>query len=342
MPIGLVGTPHFRMPHLTLRTRILLVNATVVGLAALATAQMVCGGLGSDALVVAAGAVMVGAVLNSVLLARFLVPVEELVDTMDHVDLTESGLRAPGGPAGSPEVERLRGAFDHMIGRLEAERRAAGRAVLRAQEEERAAIAQDLHDEVNQSLTGVLLHLEILRGDAEERGEAALARGMHEVKGLTNGAIEELLTLARRLRPTVLGDHGLIPALQSQVQDFGRRTGIDARFLRHGAIPPLDDEQQLVLYRVCQESLSNIAKHAGARTVCVELSFTGRPMLRVADDGAGFDQLAAAARRNGARGLGLSGMKERALLVGGRLQIFSRAGQGTTVELTLNGGEPAR
>jgi two-component system sensor histidine kinase UhpB len=150
--------------------------------------------------------------------------------------------------------------------------------------------------------------------------------------------MEELLHLARQLRPTALDDHGLIPALASQVEDFAQRTGIDARFSRHGDMPLLTDEEQLVIYRVTQESLSNIAQHAQATHVRVQLSFVGRTILRISDDGAGFN--AGSSGRNGRPrgrpgGLGLSGMRERALLVGGNLALFSAPDEGTTIELTM-------
>jgi two-component system sensor histidine kinase UhpB len=143
--------------------------------------------------------------------------------------------------------------------------------------------------------------------------------------------MEELLTLARTLRPTALDDHGLVPALASQVADFGERTGIRTTFHRHGAPPELSDEEQLVLYRVTQESLSNVVQHSGASTVRVELSSVGRTVLRVRDDGCGFK----AGNGSGRNRLGVSGMRERALLVGGRLNVFSAPGEGTTIELTM-------
>ena len=151
--------------------------------------------------------------------------------------------------------------------------------------------------------------------------------------------MEELLHLARELRPTALDDHGLIAALASQVSDFGQRTGIESRFHHHGQLPQLSDEEQLVIFRVTQESLSNIAKHARASDVDVELSFVGRTVLRVRDDGHGFDP-AAGRRLNGhprgrPGGLGLSGMRERAMLVGGNLDVFTEPGAGTTIELTM-------
>src|SRR5205823_4907549 len=135
--------------------------------------------------------------------------------------------------------------------------------------------------------------------------------GLHdelaETKRLATQAMEELLSLARQLRPTVLDDHGLLAALHTQVADFAEQTGIAARFDTTGQPPRLTPEQQLAIYRVTQESLSNVAQHARAHRVDVELSFVGRTMLTITDDGSGF-----ARRRDG--GLGLSGMRERALL----------------------------
>jgi two-component system sensor histidine kinase UhpB len=130
----------------------------------------------------------------------------------------------------------------------------------------------------------------------------------------------------------VLDDHGLLPALHSQVRDFSEQTGINASFNSRGSMPTLTPEQQLVIYRVTQEGLSNVAQHAYARRVDVELSFIGRTVLRISDDGRGFTHVIGATRNGG---LGLSGMRERALLIGGQLSIWSADGQGTRVELTI-------
>ena len=224
----------------------------------------------------------------------------------------------------SAEVERLDHAFHRMISRLEAERREAGRAAISAQERERRRIAQDLHDEVNQALTAVSLRLQA----SIEHAPPELRTELTETKRLSSQAMEELLTLARQLRPAILDDHGLVPALQAQVRDFGDQTGIRATLDTRGTAPRLTPEQQLVIYQVTQESLSNVAQHAGADSVDVELSFIGRTLLRISDDGRGFE-----GPRDG--GLGLSGMRERALLAGGSLSIWSRPGNGTRVELSI-------
>jgi two-component system sensor histidine kinase UhpB len=261
---------------------------------------------------------------NWLLLRRRFDPLERLISSMEQIDLSAPHKVPAGTTRDSAEVERLDATFHRMITRLETERREAGRAVIRAQERERQRIAQDLHDEVNQALTAVSLRLQA----AIEQSPPELRRELTETKRLSSQAMDELLALARRLRPTVLDDHGLMPALHSQVRDFGDQTGIRASFHRRGTVPMLSPEQQLVIYRVTQESLSNIAQHARAGKVEVELSFIGRTVLRVSDDGIGFT-----AMRNG--GLGLSGMRERAMLAGGQLSIWSGVDQGTRVELTI-------
>src|SRR3954462_11350167 len=308
----------------TLLTQVLAVNSLLVVMtaviAAAVTRDRLSDATSREGLLLLALAVFSAVLLNSLLIRYRLEPMARLVRTMDRVDLHAPGTRATPPRWAAREVQQLNAGFNDMLGRIEEERRQAGRAVLRGQEQERSRIAQDLHDEVNQALTGILLRLEAITMDAPY----SLRPELKETKRLANQAMEELLPLARQLRPTALDDHGLIPALASQVEDFSQRTGIDARFSRHGSLPTLTDEEQLVIYRVTQESLSNIAQHAEAEHVSVQLSFAGRTILRISDDGRGFDPGPGSWGRNGkprgrSRGLGLSGMRERALLVGGNL-----------------------
>jgi two-component system sensor histidine kinase UhpB len=262
---------------------------------------------------------------NWLLLRRRFIPLDRLISSMEQIDLdTAQNQLVACDRIDSSEAHRLEAAINQMLARLEAARRAAGRASIEAQERERRRIAQDLHDEVNQALTAVSLRLQA----SIEHAPPTLRRELTETKRLAGQAMEELLALARQLRPAVLDDHGLLPALHSQVRDFSDQTGIHAAFNIRGQASRLSPEQQLVVYRVTQESLSNVAQHADAEKVDVELSFVGRTVLRISDNGHGFVQ-----RREG--GLGLSGMRERALLVGGHLSIWSGQGQGTRVELTL-------
>ena len=238
---------------------------------------------------------------------------------MEKVDLSRPGPTLPpsiDGVGETEEVERIELAFLRMMRRLEAERRRAGSAALRAQEEERARVARDLHDEVNQSLTGLLLRLEAVREAAPPELEPELA----ETKALANQAMRELLSLARQLRPTALDDLGLAAAIAGQVEQIARRR-IDAELDEEGDFSDLDDDVQLVVYRVAQEALSNAARHSGAGRIEVSLRRNGGGVeLEVADDGRGF------AFEESERGLGIAGMRERALLVGAELTIESRPG----------------
>jgi two-component system sensor histidine kinase UhpB len=312
----------------TLLSQILAINVLLIATAVVVTTVVADLGLDFESkwreLLVLALAVLLTLLANVFLLRRRLRPLERLILTMEEVDLATPGRRAAGDHGDAAEVSRLRAAFNRMLDRLEAERRQAARTALRAQERERQRIAQDLHDEVNQALTAILLRLEatLVRAAPELRAELV------ETKRLAQQAMEELLRLSHELRPSALDDHGLLPALRAQVRDFSERTGIHAEFRRQGPVPPLSDDQQLVLYRITQEGLSNVAQHAQARNVDVELSFTGATVLRISDDGRGLP-----ARRNG--GHGLTGMHERALLVGGQLAIHSEEGAGTTITLTM-------
>jgi len=266
---------------------------------------------------------------------RRLQPLERLIEDMEKVDLSRPVHALPesiDGVAETVEVERLELAFLRMMRRLEAERVRAGSASLRAQEEERARIARDLHDEVNQSLTGLLLRLEAAR----EAAPPELETELEETKALANQAMNELLQLARQLRPTALDDLGLAAAVAGQVEQL-RHSEIEAGFEAEGDFSDLGDDAQLVVYRVAQEALSNATRHSGAMNIAVKMRRApdGGVALEVADDGRGF------AFDEAERGLGIAGMRERALLVGGELTIESRPGAGTTVRLTLP-GESAR
>src|SRR6476620_10038434 len=173
-------------------------------------------------------AVALTILVNVFMLQRRFRPLERLVDEMERADLSRPGAnlrRAVDGRSDPEEVTRLQLAFRRMLERLEAERRRTSSAALAAQEEERARIARDLHDEVNQSLTALLLRLEAAR-----------------VKALANQAMEELLMLARQLRPTALDDLGLKAALAGPVKELGRQGRIKASFEAHGDFSALPSE----------------------------------------------------------------------------------------------------
>jgi two-component system sensor histidine kinase UhpB len=262
--------------------------------------------------------------VNLWMLQRRFAPLERLVERVEAIDPAEPAtFEISNDPV--DEIDRLSHAFQRLLERIDAERRRSGKLVLRAQEQERRRVARDLHDEVNQALTAVLVRLEALAQDSPPQQRAQVA----ELKQLTGQAMDELLRLARQLRPTALDDHGLAPAVEAQVRSFAERTGVEARIEVRGDPGELDDETQTVVYRVAQEALSNAAQHAHPGRVDVELTAEdGGVELRVRDDGDGFDPLVG---REG--GLGLAGMAERARLAGGVLDLRSSRGGGT--ELTL-------
>jgi len=198
------------------------------------------------------------------------------------------------------------------------------RRVVDAQESERKRLARELHDETGQALTSILLGLKPLEASmADDQSRAALAQLREHVVA----ALQDVRRLAVELRPAVLDDFGLVPALERLTDAFAEQTNIRVDF--HSALRDtrLPNEVETALYRVVQESLTNIVKHASAQRVSV--SIARRPSGAAAvieDDGKGFDQ-----RTLREDGLGLLGMRERLGLIDGRLEIESRPGAGTTV-----------
>ena len=265
--------------------------------------------------------------VNMMMLRRRFSPLERLIQQVEAIDPADpSGFEPVSDGRDVEEVERLARSFRRLLERVDAERRRAGRLVVRAQEEERKRVARDLHDEVNQALTAILLRLEALSHDAP----AALAGQIAEVKALANQAMDELLMLARQLRPTALDDHGLVSAIDGQVRRFEEQTGIRATFEAHLDSSALGEDEEVVLYRVAEEALANVARHSSAGRVEVALATDdGGVELHVRDDGRGFDP----GRRS--KGLGLAGMAERARLVDGELSIDSAPGAGATVTLRV-------
>ena len=173
---------------------------------------------------------------------------------------------------------RLHHAFNRMLDRLEEQRRQSSEAVLRAQEAERARLARDLHDEANQSLTGVLLRLRAIEHDAPD----ALRPELRETAEAATMAMDELLRLARELRPSALDDHGLEAALRTQVDGFARQTGVEATLQIAPDLGELGADEQIVVYRVVQEALNNVASTPSAN------GDDGRaPARRRAQDAAG-------------------------------------------------------
>ena len=207
--------------------------------------------------------------------------------------------------------------------------------ILNVQEEERKRISRELHDEVGQALTAINMKLAVLQRDGAAEAAALLSKKIADIGGLLVGAMASVHKFARELRPTMLDELGLVPALRSYLKDYAQRTGLPVRF--RGSIDGdrLSAEQKTALFRVFQESLTNVAKHAGASRVDVSLRTVNNCIwMRIKDNGRGFvvhQQQPA----KGEKRLGLLGMRERLLLVNGRFAVKSSPGKGTTVEVEI-------
>lgn len=304
--------------------RIFVGNALVLGVATTAlvlTPVTVSFPAAERELVVLAAGLVVMLLVNYVLLRRAVSPLRRLAAVMREVDPLAPGRRArlPGGPA---EVAELGGAFDQMLQRLEEERRESARRALGAQEAERLRIARELHDEVGQALTAVLLQLDrALVGVAGEPGER-----IREARETARETLEEVRGIARNLRPEALDDLGLASALRQLCLEAERAGVLVERAIAAGV--SLAPDAEVVIYRVAQEAMTNALRHADAERIRLVLRRDGgTTVLRVEDDGRGTGR--------SAEGAGVRGMRERAVLVGGRLELRAAPGGGTSVTLSL-------
>lgn len=262
-------------------------------------------------------------VLNALLLRRSLAPIDRLVVLMQQVDLERPGQRLP--ETGDRSVGQLVESFNAMMSRLELERARSNARALAAQEAERHRIAQELHDEIGQGLTVVLLGLKRALDSASDD----VADELRLVQETARVSLVEVREVARRLRPGVLEDLGLVSALTALATEFSAPTGGYVRRQLASGLPPLTAEVELVIYRVAQEALTNAARHAQAEIVDLALlKQVDAVELRVVDNGRG--------RRGQPEGAGIRGMRERALLVGGDLTVRSPMDGGTEVRLVVS------
>jgi two-component system, NarL family, sensor histidine kinase UhpB len=319
-----------RRRYLPLFQRVVATNAVLLITACLATILVLSprkiSSFAVDEAAVLVGALALAALINVLLVRRAVAPLQALNALARRVDLANPGQRIPGARASS-EAGELALTFNEMLARLEQERRESTRRVLAAHESERLRIAQELHDEVGQTLTAVLLQL----SRVQERLPADLSGELNEAREAARASLEDVRRITTELRPEALDDLGLASALAALSDGFGQRAGI--RVARHiqSDLPQLSREAELVVYRVAQEALTNVARHAGS----------DRAELTVTSDA---DQLTLAVRDYGrglpneypADGTGVRGMRERAGLIGANLKIGTpRNGAGTELRLEL-------
>jgi len=269
-----------------------------------------------------AGGLVITVIANALLLRRVVAPLERLAERMETVDLLRPGQRLAIGR--SDEIGRVLSSFNRMLDRLERERQQSGRRVLAAQEAERVAIARDLHDEVGQLLTAALLQLNSIAERAPAHREE-----VDEARRAVRRALDEVRRISSELRPEMLEHLGLVSALTELSTTFERVSGVRVERQFDSSLPKLAPDTELAVYRIAQESLTNVARHAQASRVTLGLE-RGHDsvVLRVVDDGRGFDD---APEEHG----GLRGMRERAILVEGGLAIKDGREGGVEVRLEV-------
>jgi len=316
-----------RLKRLTLFERIVLANAVVVATAAAllaATPFSVSYPPAARELVVLVLAVAVMILVDGLLVRRALAPFERLRESMRRMDPVQPGERLDVSGTGGEMAELARG-FNEMADRLEAERRVSTRAALEGREAERRSVARELHDEVGQTLTALLAQLERTARRARPELQAELA----EAQEVARASLEDVRRVVTRLRPDTLEDLGLVSALRALSSRISLQTGLRIVTDLDPHLPALDQEAELVVYRIAQEALTNAVRHANASRVNLRLGCQdGGVTLLVTDDGRGLHPSEESAS-------GIRGMRERALLVGGRLRVSSRPEGGVEIRLDV-------
>jgi two-component system, NarL family, sensor histidine kinase UhpB len=322
-----------RTHYHSLRQRLVLVNAVLLLASCLLTILILAPGkfrsLELDEALLIVVALGLVTLVNLAIVHNFLAPLQALTALARRVDLARPGERVPGARPTS-EAGELAVTFNEMLARLESERGEATRRVLAAHESERLRIAQELHDEVGQTLTAVLLQLSRL----EQHLPDSLGGELSEAQDAARASLEDVRRIATDLRPEALEDLGLASALAALGDGFGRRAGLRVDRQIQTPMPQLAGEAELVVYRVAQEALTNVARHSGSAVARLTVASDAEQLtLTVRDYGRGLSP-------GSADGNGMRGMRERVGLVGGRLEIQTPTdGTGTELrfELPLSG-----
>ncbi|WP_354700630.1 HAMP domain-containing sensor histidine kinase [Paraconexibacter sp. AEG42_29] len=319
----------------TLFWRVLLLNALILigaGTALVVTPATVSSPAEPAQVAELFTGVVVLLAVDVALLRGWLRPLSRLVADMRAVDLLEPGRRVPQDGPGLELIE-LASAFNEMLDRLERERLRSATASFEASEGERLRIARELHDQVSQDLTALLMMLDRAHRAAGPEAQDELT-GARE---LTREILGGVRTIIFELRPDPLDELGLAGALESLCDRAGRSSGVAVRTALAPPLPAFSPAAEVAIYRITQEALANAARHADASVISVMLRSAPDArtcLLSVRDDGNGRGP-------TGGDGVGLQGMRERALTIGAHLDVVATAGAGTDVRLTIPVGTDA-
>lgn len=292
--------------------------------------------------------VSVVGIVAAVILTRVLTrPIQELVTLTQKV--AKGNLSVQGTVRSEDEIGVLTQAFNKMTQSLGENHREREELLIKlkekeamriqlleklmiAQEEERKRISRELHDETSQALTSLMVSLKVLESEASI---CSVGERLQEMRQVVSQTLDEVHHMARELRPSVLDDMGLIPALERYVRDYEQKYGIEVDFHTTGFDGQrVSAQAEVALYRIIQEALTNVAKYAQAQSVSVLLDWRENWVTAIVEDnGIGFDPRNVTSSPS--HGLGLFGMQERASLLGGSLKIESQLGAGTTVFIKI-------
>jgi len=272
--------------------------------------------------------------INYILVKLAFRPLDDVTDAMKAIRAGHRGIRVPE-VTDDPQIEELSRSLNAMLNSMELQRKRAAASVIKAQEEERKRIARELHDETSQSLTSLIIGLRMVEEVLPEDNIEVRQR-LDSITDLAHQTLNEVHNMAIRLRPSVLDDLGLSAALRSYAKEFSQNTGIKVDLQLLAMSMRLPPEMETVLYRVIQEALTNVARHAEAENCRVTLRRKDHMIQGIIeDDGKGFDPEQVMLSEEKGRGLGLHGMKERIELVGGSLEFESRIKAGSTIFLEV-------
>jgi two-component system sensor histidine kinase UhpB len=294
-------------------------------------------------ILVGVGSVGISLLLNSVILRAALSAIEPLRETVEQVRHGNPAARACKPLFGDPDLRRLGDTLNALLDTVQAQQQeletqlhrvqALSGAVIRAQEQERQRIARELHDEASQALTAIIVGHRVIE---QLEDTDAIKRKSRELRDLTADTLDALHRLIVELRPSLLEERGLLPALRWYIGEYGERFGVKPELFTASFDARLPREVETAIFRIVQEALTNVVRHAQAQHVWVRLlRQPGRIEVSIEDDGCGFVVERRSAPTAPTRGLGLLGMQERAALVGGHCDVRSAPGCGTRIMVSV-------
>ena len=280
--------------------------------------------------------------LQVAILKKVFEPIIQLLDAVERLQDGDHSLRAPEDLLDGPELSRVGNILNMIIDHLESNRHYTSSRTLQALERERMRIARELHDETSQSLSSLIINLEMIISTLKNQAVQShlvedLMEQLEKTRDLTETTLEEIRKLIFDLRPSILDDLGLIPAMKWYVMNKLEPLDIESRFNIQGAhedrLPP---DTETALFRIFQEAITNVIRHADANSVDVLMQVSDEAVrLTIEDDGIGFEPHEREDRLKTYEGLGLFGMQERARLMGGQLKIQAALGEGTKVMVQI-------